>query len=353
MEKLQPALIKIARKLRSMSMDEVVEVMGEYSVSKMAISKFERGLAAPSSQTLSAIAQAYKLPVSFFYGEQIDMSTIKFRYKNDSMPSDKQKQVELRIRLKIEECYHMNLLAKIPNSFDASFKKPLVCTYADAERAADLFRVKWQLGRQSIHSVYETLEENGFLVIEMKIDDEDLIGASTLIDNRIPVVVINLKANATSERKRFTALHEAAHLVLSVKPAPTITRSSALAESQQTTHKPITVERLCHRFASAMLMPEDSLKRRLGEKRDNVTLKELISIKNMYGISIAAVVHRLHDLEIIPDDVYHAWFENNIQHNILEIGWGQYPIMEQNDWWELMEERLKVELFKQNVTSKE
>lgn len=341
MKKVQPTLIKIARKLRGMSMDEVIEGMGEYGVSKMAISKFERGLTAPSSQTLSAIAQAFKVPVSFFYGEQIDMSAIEFRYKNDCVPSDKQKQAELRIKLKIEECYHMNLLGRIPNSFDTSLKKTIVRTYADADRAAELFRAKWQLGKQPIHSVYETLAENGFWVIEMNIDDEDLIGASTLIDKRIPVIVINLKANVTSERKRFTALHEAAHLILNIKPALAVTT------------QPISGERLCHRFASAMLMPESSLKRRVGEKRDNVTLKELISIRNMFGISIAAAIHRLHDLEIIPEDAYHAWFEDQIQHNILETGWGQYPIMEHSDWWELVEERMKDEMLKQEVTPKE
>lgn len=342
MEKIQPSLLKIARKLHGVSMDKVIEEMGVYAVSKMAISKFERGLATPSSQTLYALAHAYKVPISFFYAEPLDIAPIEFRYKDDKAPTEKDKQIERRIRLEVEECYHMHLLGNAPSVFDVSFKKPLVCTYSDAEAAAEQIRNTWQLGRQPIHSVYETLQENGIMVIEMNIENEDLLGTSTIINDSIPVVIINLKTNATTERKRFTALHELGHVILNIKPAKPYTG----ALERKELHKPPTVERLCHRFAAAMLLPYSCITRRFGEKRSDISLKELISIRNMYGVSISATLHRAYDLDIIPGEPYHSFFETQIQNNIMEKGWGEYPIMEHADYYELLEERVKIERVK-------
>lgn len=342
MEKIQPSLIKIARKLRGMSMDKTIEEMGVYAVTKMAISKFERGLAAPSSQTLHALASAYNVPVSFFYAEPLDIAPIGFRYKDDKVPTDKDKQIERRIRLKIEESYHMHLLGNAPSLFDVSFMKPLVRTYSDAETAAEQIRNKWQLGKQPIHSVYETLQENGIMVLEMNIESEDLIGTSTIINNSIPVIIINLKNNATTERKRFTALHELGHVILNIKPA----KQDTAAPERKEIHKPPTVERLCHRFAAAMLLPYSCITRRFGEERSDISLKELISIRNMYGVSISATLHRAYDLDIIPGEPYHSFFENQIVPNIMEKGWGEYPIMEHADYYELLEEIVKIERLK-------
>lgn len=336
MDILSPIKIKIARCRKHFSMDELVAKMGPDAISKMSISKIERGLLNPSEKTLKAIAKACDVPVSFFYMSHVSISPMSFRYEKD-IPSKKAKLIEAEIIQRIEECFAKEEMVKRTFSFVNPLQDYLVSTYDQAEEAAFQLRQRIVIGNHPIHSVYEMLEELGILVLEVDVDTKELLGTSTFINNVQPLIIVNTRSCTTTERKRFTALHELAHLILSIHP---IAEEQFYNESADVTLKYPTVERLCHHFANAMLISAPSLKRRLGDHRSELSIKELISIRNMYGISIAAAVHRAHDLGIIPDTTYNYIFDEHISKNRMETGWGEYPIMEKADRYELLEERL-------------
>ena len=63
-------------------------------------------------------------------------------------------------------------------------------------------------------------------------------------------------------------------------------------------------ERICHRFANAMLLPREALFEEIGIKRMGISLPELIAIKEQYGISVAAILMRMKDLGIISASYY-------------------------------------------------
>lgn len=336
---LLPIKIKIARLRKHFSMDELVVKMGQDAISKMSISKIERGLLKPSEKTLNAIAKACDVPVSFFYMPLVPISPMSFRYEKD-IPSKKAQQIEAEVIQRIEECFAKEEMVNRAITFGNPLQDFLVSTYDDAEEAATLLRQHIVIGHHPIHSVYEMLEEMGIMVVEVDINSTELLGTSTIINNVQPVVVVNTHSCTTTERKRFTALHELAHLILSIHP---IAEDQFHNESADVTLKCPTVERLCHHFASAMLICPSSIKRRLGDHRTELSIKELISIRNMYGISIAAAVHRAHDLGIITDATYNFLFDEHISKNRMETGWGEYPIMEKADRDELLEERLTKE----------
>jgi Zn-dependent peptidase ImmA (M78 family) len=153
------------------------------------------------------------------------------------------------------------------------------------------------------------------------------LGFSSLVKPGIPLIVVNLTANTTVERKRFTALHELAHLLLRFPADP--------PKTQQ--------ERYCHRFAGAVLCPSVSFRQEMGERRSALTLDELIHIRERYGISIAATVHRAHDLDIITDTYYNKIFDERIHANRLEEGWGHYPIEEVTTRFERLLQRAVAE----------
>lgn len=329
----------MARHRKGFSMDELVKRMGEAAVSKMSISKMERGLLVPSAKTLQAIAQACDVPMSFFNAPEVTLSPMCFRYEKD-IPSKKTKQIEAEVTLMIEECFAKEMLANTPCAFANPLENFVVRTYADAEEAAEKLRRHIVIGTHPLHSVYEMLQELGVMVVEIEAHTTTLLGTSTVINNVQPVVIVNSYSCPTTERKRFTALHELAHLLLDIRP---ISEEDFHNSNPDVTLKCPTIERLCHHFASAMLISPSSLKRRLGERRANLTLSELISIRNMYGISIAATVHRAHDLAIISDATYNRLFDDTISKNRMETGWGEYPIMETADRYKLLEERLIVE----------
>ena len=72
--------IRIARQAQGLSMDKLVEKMGN-TISKMSISKIERGVFSPSQDILNQIAQICNVPVSYFYSKEYTTSGFDFRIK--------------------------------------------------------------------------------------------------------------------------------------------------------------------------------------------------------------------------------------------------------------------------------
>ena len=58
--------LKSARVMKGYSMDELVAAMGNI-LSKMTISKYEKGQIAPNSTVLIALSNALKQPVDYFF----------------------------------------------------------------------------------------------------------------------------------------------------------------------------------------------------------------------------------------------------------------------------------------------
>ena len=342
MKKFIANRIRMARQAQGLSMDKLVEKMGN-TISKMSISKIERGIFHPSQDVLSQIAQVCNVPMSYFFSKEYSINNFDFRIKGGKIPAQKEKQIKAQLTNKIEEhCKCEDTLNFGTTKFVNPFPNLAISSYDDAEDAAIKLRQCWQIGRQPILSVYELLQENGIMIIELPIDCKGLVGTSTMVNNEIPVIIINTNEN-TNERKRFTALHELAHLLFSLQPADTNERVIDHPHGSVTI-KPIDEERMCECFASAMLMPRESMTRRLGASRKNITLNELISIRNLYGISISGAVHRAHDLAIISDSAYNNWYTNKINKNHMEEGWGCYPINEVADRHQLLMERMKTEI---------
>ena len=122
-------------------------------------------------------------------------------------------------------------------------------------------------------------------------------------------------------------MHELAHILLHIK------------QKEETI---INEERIANRFAGALLFPQDSAIKRFGNQRTSVNMKELISVRNLYGISIAALTHRLYDLQIINKQCYDYMFDHFINLNPLEKEWGCYQINEVADRLDLLKSRLTI-----------
>lgn len=342
MKEIIPSKVKLARKASRLSMDDLIARMGDKAISKVSVSKIERGLLRPSLSSLQAIADACQVPLSFFYDEGLSIGELDFRFDKD-MPVKKAEQIKAMVFSEIQKYFSLESNWPVKSEKLNLLQRRVIQSYADAEDAACRLRKKWELGQQPIFSVYELLESHGIRVMELSIDESSVLGLSTFVNRSVPVVIINVITNQTTERKRFTALHELAHLMLNLRPQPESTPVYDTL-SYKVTIPPATTERLCHYFAIAMLLPKPCLQMRLGEVRFRLTLPELISIRSMYGASIAAIIHRAHDLAMIDDEEYNNLYDNLINLNVMEEGWGTFPIMEKADRFPLLEERIKAEI---------
>ena len=129
----------------------------------------------------------------------------------------------------------------------------------------------------------ELLEERGIKVL--KLDFPRAVDGLTCFvhrtdDTAVPVVVFS--SGKSIERQRFTLAHELGHMVMDIP-------EGALEE------------RICDRFASAFLVPEQELVREVGLRRLDFSFVELVEIKKIFGVSAAALVVRMRDLGIIGE----------------------------------------------------
>ncbi len=326
--------IYIARQLRNLSMDELVASV-DGALSKMAISKYERGLMKPSEASINKIAQTLSLPLAFFCQPPVEITCSHYRHDRDISPEELEAFTSA-VHEHVELYYAAEELTAQQVPFRNPLRRRLAHTFQDVEAAACRLRELWHIGQQPIVSVYEMLEIHGIRVVEANIKDKRVEGLSFFVDKRVPFVIINTYINKTVERKRFTALHELAHLLLRLEP-------TTLLRSGHTPDRTLadTVERLAHMFAGAMLFPRECAEFRLGTHRESLDIDELISIRNLYGISIAATVHRAHDLNIITRAQYDHWYDDIIKPNRMETGWGHYPIPETADRSERLAKRIK------------
>lgn len=302
--------LKNIRRMRGLTLEEVSQCLNGM-VTKQAISKYERGLMKPSHMVLDALCSLYQASPDFLLGRKpIVISCLSFRSRG--IVSQKVKQ-----RIVSEVQVWMEHYLALESLFDSviRFKNPVsgfsIIDYDDIESAAIQVRHKWGLGNDAIASVCRMLELVGVKVLELNIE-EDIDGLCGWINKKTPFVVLK-KNNVTVERKRFTALHELAHILL-----PSL-------EAMDCNKK----ERMCHRFASAILLPREIIYTYVGKVRDNLSVSELSSLRSMYGISVAAIVHRLKDLSVISMDYYNHIFNGRIKYNPLEEGWGAYPLIDE------------------------
>jgi Zn-dependent peptidase ImmA (M78 family)/DNA-binding XRE family transcriptional regulator len=284
MKEIVAKRIKSARALAGLSLRELSDKL-EGLVSYNAISKYEKAEMMPDSKVLLQLAKELDVKIDYFFRPfTIQIENIEFRKKSKlgvkKVASIKEEVTDIISRY-IEVEQFLNL--------STTFKNPIAdftITNGDAlENAVNQLIKEWNIGINALPNVIELLEDKEIKVIEIEAD-ENFDGFSGWATGNIPVIVIN--AAFPIERKRFTALHELGHLLLSFAP--------------QLTEKEI--ERLCHRFAGAMLMPKETFQIEVGHQRSKISLSELITIKETYGISIQAIMARAKDLAIINEERY-------------------------------------------------
>ena len=277
--------LRSARKMAGLSMEKLSE-KADHIVTKQAISKYEKGQMKPDSKVLVALSKALNVPPDYFFRTvKIQFDYLEFR-KKAKLRKKEQEKIKQQSLDFLERYIEIENILKIQSKFDNPISDKIISSVEDAENVAGNLRKVWELGQWAIPNVLELLEKRGVKVIEIKADDS-FDGLSAWVD-KIPVIVLNKKFNADLARKRFTALHEFAHLIFNF--------------SKDADEK--SKEKLCHSFAGAFLLPKEVLINELLKKRKRISLEELISIKETFGISIQAIMARAKEVQIITGSEY-------------------------------------------------
>ena len=279
--------IRRARLLRGLSLEEVAQRLGD--ISKQALSKFEKGGAAPNSTRLLQLAKALDVkPEFFFRPDLVQLAPLEFR-KLARMPQYRQQQVgeqmhdHLERYISLERCFEVDG-GEQPMEPARSIA---VTSVDEAESAAEQLRARWVIGGDAIAHLTELLEEHGIKVVLL--DQQDGFDGACAATEDERHVLIALNRERPGERLRFTAAHELGHWVMALP--------DAMPEK--------TKETCCHRFAGAFLYPRERVLAEFGaHRRARVFAAELLNAKRRHGVSMQVALRRLKDLNLLTDSGY-------------------------------------------------
>jgi Zn-dependent peptidase ImmA (M78 family) len=283
--------LKLARAAAGLSLRDLEARMNGL-VTAQAIGKYERDEMMPSSRVLLALARTLSVAERYLL-KQSDLRLGQVEFRKKALTSAKD---EASVRASVIEAVERyreveNLLA-----IDGTWVPPrhFPRTVSDVEGAEDAaleLRKQWQLGLDPIPDLAALLEEHQLKVQVIGLP-EDVSGlhATVLADGKPVIRVALVNAAHPGERQRFTLAHELAHVLLEVPGDK-------------------AGEKVCHRFASAFLMPALTVVREVGPRRRALPVRELFRLKALFGVSAQAVAYRCRDLGITSQAVFTSIFQ--------------------------------------------
>ncbi len=268
-----PSRLTWARRRRGMTKTRLARAI---SVELRSVTAYEAGEFAPESDRLDQIAHVLKFPERFFFGDDIAepaLDTASFR--SMSKMTAGQRDIALgsgAVALLLNQWIEGRFNLPEP-------RLPDLGRDASPESAAEAVRRDWGLGELPIKNMVHLLEAQGVRVYSLAIDAAEVDAFSLWREDR-PFIFLNTLKSA--EHARFDAAHELGHLVLHRHAAPS---------GQQ-------AEQDANAFASALLMPAASVRARAP---NFATLDQLMRLKKIWGVSLAAMTYRLHKLGLVSD----------------------------------------------------
>jgi len=309
--------IKQLRLAKGLSLEDLAQAMGGI-VTKQALSKYEKDLSKPSPTVAVSLATVLGVKALHFWSSPpIDVNFIAYR-RLSHMGKKKKAMIEAIVGKSLEERYRLQERLGLADTFKWMTTKRTFRKHEDAEKAADGIREEWALGSDAHTDLTSILESRLVHVLEME-SGREFDGISALAKNDkggVVAVAIMTRKVVFGDRQRMNLAHELGHLILQGNP-----------DSEG--------ENAAFRFAGAFLLPAKTLIKEIGERRANLQLTELLSLKRRFGISIQAILRRLLDLEVISKTTYKSWMID-----IGKKGWRREepaPISpEKSSWLEMM-----------------
>jgi len=278
------------RLAQNLTLDALAVKMGGI-VTKQAISKYEQNLTQPSPRVLARLSAALGVKANYLLSpSNISVEFIAYR-KLTSLPEREKTRVKSVVTQCLEDRVRVQTLIGQGKPDFLPWNLLGISSLEDTERHANGIRKLWELGTSPISSVVGTLEEHQLCVLSIKAD-EKFDGISALgrdTSGNVLAGVLVTRRGVSGERQRLNLTHELGHAVLRIPSN-------------------IDEEQAAFRFASAFLVPAERLIREVGARRSYVHISELLILKKQFGISLQALLRRMHDLGIINDSYYRRWF---------------------------------------------
>jgi Zn-dependent peptidase ImmA (M78 family)/DNA-binding XRE family transcriptional regulator len=291
-----PVRLSIARKRRRLTREGFAALIG---LSPHQMGRLEKGLHTPLPETMNEIVKQTGFPAEFFFGGDVDELPVKAAsFRSLTGMTGKERDAALAagsLAYLLSDWVADRFNLPPVDLLNLSYEK-------DPAKAALTLRQAWNLGEQPVSNMVKLLESKGVRVFSLSENTKN-VDAFSCWRNDTPYIFLN--TFKSTERSRLDAAHELAHLVMHKHGGP---------EGRQAEHE-------ANAFASAFLMPEQDVRSRIPFAHA-ITINQLVKAKKRWGVSVAALVFRLHKLGLITDHRYRSLY--------IEIAKADYRINEPN-----------------------
>lgn len=288
--------LKIARMWRNLSATQLADFTG---FSRQTISMLENGkLINPEFSTVQKLSEKLDFPITFFLEEtkiKLNESTTYFR---SLLTTNKKYRVEQEEKIKFIAIVY-NMLSEY-----LEFEKvnlPQIPINTTPQEAANILREHWGLGNKPIENIVYLAENNGLIVtdFETATGDVDAFSHKITSEDMETYLIGYSKNKRTAARIHFDVAHEIGHILLH-------NWREDLECIEKEEFKEIELQ--AHAFASAFLLPEEEFRKDVSPYATN--LAYYTELKKTWKVSIAAMIRRAKDLDIITADDYSRLMRN-------------------------------------------
>jgi Zn-dependent peptidase ImmA (M78 family)/transcriptional regulator with XRE-family HTH domain len=291
---LQPSRLEQALAARGLSKGQLASLVG---VAAPTVTKWCKGDQSPEADTFERLASVLNVQPEWLTRPLLPAVSMPLYRSNASALKAARAKLEARTEWAQEIASLLSDYVDYPkvNIPQRTFQDPEQVSDADIEAAAEECRVLWQLGRGPIQNLILAAESAGIIVVREETEISAIEGLSSWSELLGRPIVLLSADKANAFRSRFDLAHEIGHLILH-KHIPR-------AEERDRYNQ---MEKQAHRFAGALLLPAESFAR---EVRVPPNLDNLLTLKQRWGASVAAMMMRVHALGLLSDEEKLALFK--------------------------------------------
>jgi Zn-dependent peptidase ImmA (M78 family) len=259
------------------------------------VAQVEAGFKLPSQEFIESVALATTLPLTFFNEPphvEFPVAEILLRAKR----SIKRREVLETVRYAEHVFAVYSVLASRLRQIPVTLPE---CSAGPIEAANAIRKVFRLSDQEPIHNLVHSVERAGVCFLILPPVSEREAFCVWLRKDEIDIPVIAAAGDKESgDRFRLSIAHELGHLVM---------HKSFLRKSNK------EVESEAFAFAAELLMPARGMLKAIIPP---VTISSLAKLKPVWGVSVAALVRRAHELQLITTRQYHYLF-----HQLTSLGY--------------------------------
>ena len=296
--------LKNARQLRGMTITALAELT---DISKQSISLYENGENKPEYQRTLALANALRVPTTFFFTEDVCRTETPATYFRSLASATKLTRTSQSLKLEYVAKMYEALLEYIDfpaldlpaieysGMYDLNDPDSMDAMYRELEDVAKRVREYWGLGDGPIGDLQYILESHGIIVtgFDTTEDDIDAFSQRTILKNDEVCFIAVDQGRKPEGRIRFDMAHELAHILIHPWSEDIDSLSKEEFKLRETE---------ANVFASAFLLPRSTF----GSEVSNypTDLEYYLWLRKKWRTSIQAMMYRARQLGCVTGNQF-------------------------------------------------